>query len=387
MARLLQRKGYSVHYALPKRFSKAIAFQGFCHIPVPNLDKDASYTLRLNDTVYGMIDEFDPCLFLLEVGFWDWALFIYSFERKFAVFDVSVSEDKSAFIPPYYSKIIPNFNIRTFILTEWVWSVKYLKNALSLKSRIRRRKYYKSIITLTRIGKGHNEFLSEFRLSNPRINFLPEILLYPMEFEFPRPLNPSNIYLGPFIDFERNEKKFDWGNFNAEHEIILCSLGSLTKWYPDCVKFYHRLIKAFRSLSGYELILVGGPYASDFRDLPANIHIYENIPQLTVLKKAKIMITHGGMNSVKECIGFGVPMLIYPWSPTSDMNGITARVQYYNLGIRGDIKKDTEQDILTRITKLIRTPLFKSSVVRMQRIFCKYRESEVEKVSLLESFM
>ena len=46
--------------------------------------------------------------------------------------------------------------------------------------------------------------------------------------------------------------------------------------------------------------------------LPKNTLIFPYVPQLEVLKRASLFITHAGANSVNEAIYYGVPMICVP---------------------------------------------------------------------------
>lgn len=71
------------------------------------------------------------------------------------------------------------------------------------------------------------------------------------------------------------------------------------------------------------------------------------------------MIHHGGFNTVKECMQFQVPMLIYALKTKGyDWLGNAARVKWRGLGIVGNIYKDSPKTIRENIEKalLIKMP-------------------------------
>ena len=53
--------------------------------------------------------------------------------------------------------------------------------------------------------------------------------------------------------------------------------------------------------------------------------MFPSVPQLEVLSRAGVFVTHGGMNSVHESLAYGVPMLLVPQG--SDQHLVAARVR------------------------------------------------------------
>ena len=45
--------------------------------------------------------------------------------------------------------------------------------------------------------------------------------------------------------------------------------------------------------------------------------VRQRMPQLDVLRRARLMISHGGFNSIQECARNGVPMIVFPSASTS----------------------------------------------------------------------
>jgi UDP:flavonoid glycosyltransferase YjiC (YdhE family) len=87
------------------------------------------------------------------------------------------------------------------------------------------------------------------------------------------------------------------------------------------------------------------------------------------------MITHGGINSIKECIFLGVPMIILPVSGDQPMNA--ARIEYHGLGIRGNLRKASVERIQALISKIEQNPSYKTRIEAMRQRFLEVESSGV----------
>ena len=82
---------------------------------------------------------------------------------------------------------------------------------------------------------------------------------------------------------------------------------------------------------------------ADLGRLPEGAHAFPWVPQLDVLRHADGCVTHGGINTLDECVLNLVPMLVYCGFET-DMAGNTGRVVHHGIGLAGD--RDRRHDLL-----------------------------------------
>lgn len=66
-------------------------------------------------------------------------------------------------------------------------------------------------------------------------------------------------------------------------------------------------------------------------DIPANFTIRQSVPQLEVLEKADLFISHGGMNSTMEAMNAGVPLVVIPQMYEQELTA--NRVDELGLGV------------------------------------------------------
>ena len=119
---------------------------------------------------------------------------------------------------------------------------------------------------------------------------------------------------------------------------------------------------------------------SDLGPLPERVHAFEWVPQLDVLRRTDAVVTHGGSNTIDECVLAGVPMLIYCGYQT-DMAGNTVRVAHHGLGLAGEAR-DGVREIRGRLDRLLGDGLlgdggFLERVERMRGHYRAYVDGRV----------
>lgn len=222
---------------------------------------------------------------------------------------------------------------------------------------------------------------------------IPTLFLEAPEYDFPHEGQVDGYYVGPMVWRERTDdvddpeamaslQTFMMENAAQKRPLIYCSLG--TTWHSN-VAYLQRVIDAFRRHPAWDLVLVIGrdtPPAA-FHDVPQNVLLCSYVPQLMVLAQADLMLTHGGVGTINECITFDVPMIVYS-TGNMEQHGSAARVVYHGMGLRGDIDSASAETIAARIAQMLATPTFAENVAQMQRIYARY-EAEARAVTLIEA--
>lgn len=157
----------------------------------------------------------------------------------------------------------------------------------------------------------------------PKLNFtytIKEFQIYPDDFE-----NSHYKYVGASIG-NREEKHFDFSKM--KQPIIYISLGTLLN---TSVKFFRKCIEAFQEQSVSVIMSIGNVVKLEqLGKIPDNFFVYPFVPQLEILQKASLFITHGGMNSVNEALFYGTPMLVIPVG--NDQPTVARQIETLHLG-------------------------------------------------------
>ncbi len=215
---------------------------------------------------------------------------------------------------------------------------------------------------------------------------LPVFYLCPQEFEIPGAVQKAGRhYIEASIDLERQEPGhfFPWDRLNPERPLIFCTLGSHCEDYKESEAFFRTVIEAMRQKPDWQLLLaVGNPNVDpgNLQPFPPNVLLVSWAPQLAILERASLMMTHGGLGTIKECIYFGVPMIVFPVDYDQPRNA--ARVVRHGLGVHGKIS-DTSRQIVQLIERVVGDPSFKTRAQAMSTVFRKIEESGIG-VGLIE---
>src|SRR6185295_9966685 len=130
-------------------------------------------------------------------------------------------------------------------------------------------------------------------------------------------------YVGFMPDEERNEafdkpyKAIQRRLKTSKDHVIYCSFGTV-KWEDtEAVElFMRRLFNVVRKKPCLLLVsITATQHKAVHYALPGNVVLLKSAPQLEILSKASLFITHGGLNSIKEAVYACVPMLVYPLNP------------------------------------------------------------------------
>jgi len=120
-------------------------------------------------------------------------------------------------------------------------------------------------------------------------------------------------------------------------------------------------------------------------ELPKNVLIRPKVPQLKILKRADLFITHCGMNSTSEAIKYAVPMVCIPLD--ADQPLVAKRVSDdLSLGIRLNPVKLNVAEIADSIDRVLSDDKYKKNIEELSRVSAKYNGS-VEGARLIIEFL
>jgi MGT family glycosyltransferase len=220
------------------------------------------------------------------------------------------------------------------------------------------------------------------RLADIAVKFLAmrELILCPKELDLPRPdwRNEQEVfYVEPSIELSRGRQDdFPWDKILPDRRLLYCSLGSQSQIIGrDAVlRFLSATATAATRLPGWQLVMATGLLnPEEIPGLPADAVAARWVPQIPILERASLMITHGGLGTIKECIFHGVPVVVFPL--LSDQPENSRRIAHHGLGLFGDFKQASPDEIASLVQQVGENPSFRDNMSRMRQAFRVAEES------------
>ncbi|MBV9092348.1 MAG: glycosyl transferase [Streptosporangiaceae bacterium] len=186
----------------------------------------------------------------------------------------------------------------------------------------------------------------------PELEFIHEgalnLYVYPelADYRRIRPLGPSWHRLDSSVR-STDEAFTGPGSLAAgDGPLIYFSLGSLGS--AD-LQLMRRVISCLAA-TPYRYIVSKGPLHAEI-ELPATMAGAQFVPQTSVIPVCDLVITHGGNNTITECLHFGKPTIVLPlfW----DQHDNAQRMHELGLGIRLDPYRFTDDEMHDALARLL----------------------------------
>lgn len=192
---------------------------------------------------------------------------------------------------------------------------------------------------------------------------LGHITQWPQCLEDPQVTSSARVYFtGPFVDRQGRAKVAFPRERLDGRPLLYASLGTTRK--GDLANF-HSIAEACRGLGMQLVISLGGRHdPAALQGLAGDPVIVGNAPQLELLQRATIVITHAGPNTVLETLLHGRPMLALPI--TLDQPAVAHRLARAGVAEVLSSAKRTPEDIRAAVLKVLHDPSYRRAARRLQ---------------------
>ncbi len=200
-----------------------------------------------------------------------------------------------------------------------------------------------------RHGLGHYDLKRQNASERATLAQLPE------EFDYPRRDKPDWFhYVGALHSTaDRLPVEFPFDRLDGR-PLVYASLGTVQN---RLLPIFRTIAEACSDLPLQLVISLGGgvePYSVG--RLAGDPILVQFAPQLELLKRARIVITHAGMNTAMETIAQGVPLLAIPI--TNDQPAVAARIAWSGCGRVVPLRRVNVQRIADAVRQLLEEPCY-----------------------------
>ena len=155
---------------------------------------------------------------------------------------------------------------------------------------------------------------------------------------------------------------FPWSRLDPRRLLVYASMGTLQ----------NGILQTFRMIAeactGRDLQLVislgGGQDPAMLRDLPGDPVVVGYAPQLDLIRRSALTISHGGLNTALESLAWGVPMVVLP--VTYDQPGVGARIEWSGVGRSIPVGRLTVDRLRDAVRLVLGNPAYRQRARQLQ---------------------
>ena len=171
-------------------------------------------------------------------------------------------------------------------------------------------------------------------------------------------------FVGPSIVSRSDTSIFSF-EVPDDTPLIYISLGTV---FNDKADFYRMCYEAFADIGRTVVLSIGKrTNIAALGTMPRNFIVQEFVPQLELLQRTALFVTHGGMNSVSEALYYGVPLIVIPQS--ADQNLVGQRIEQLGAGKALRRASVTAQELRSTVEDILAESAFQQASARLGKSF------------------
>ena len=160
---------------------------------------------------------------------------------------------------------------------------------------------------------------------------------------------------------------FPWHRLTGE-PLIFASMGTIMNGRADA---FSTIVAGVAEHKGTQLVLSIGDQLdpTQVSPAPSNAIIVSHVPQLELLKRTSVCITHAGLNTVLESLAQGVPQVAIP--VTFEQPGVAARIAAKKTGVTTPFQSLTSDRLSTLLGEVLHNPTYRENARKFQDLISK----------------
>lgn len=174
----------------------------------------------------------------------------------------------------------------------------------------------------------------------------------------------SYKFVGPSVGKRGATPAFPFDQLSGA-PLVFVSLGTIFNEQPE---FFKACFSALGDLPVQVVMAVGEKIdVADLGEVPANFIVRAAVPQLEILQRTALFITHGGMNSTSEGLLYGVPLVVVPQH--GDQFLVAGQVASLGAGVMIPAAQASAEALKGLTMQVLSNPQFKAQAQAIRESF------------------
>lgn len=397
LAKQLRERHYRVVFAGVRSFEQPMSILGYEYANLSAARPDAEPTLfdylphrtafqsavgHFITTFRAVLRSYQPALILFDSLYSAFGTLATDAGIPWALYETDLPREQDPAVPPPHLLLPPSAENLPHIREEW--AIKLRETAV-IREGARRAPdtgfawaawHFPALLTEELQSRLGTRVVYDYDVLYAPVARVPRMVFCPAEFDFAR-ANPAQIsWVGPCIDYERLEPDFPWQALPEGRPIAFCSLGTQSHRHSSALETLQQIIDVFSAREDYFLVVACTSHQKQaLRCSAPRVLVVERAPQLALLRRAKLALTHAGFNSIKECAALGVRMIALPLGLDQPRNA--ALVQQHGLGTALDVQTLTPALLDAAVTEVTSSAAIESACARMKGCFDEWQRQPI----------
>lgn len=133
------------------------------------------------------------------------------------------------------------------------------------------------------------------------------LVLTSAAFDFPAELPDYVRYVGPILDDPTWAEDESWSPPAPDRPLVLVAMSSTFQNHVECMQ---RIADALGSLPVHGIVTTGPAVLPEEIRAPSNVAVVASAPHSAVMRRASLVVTHGGHGTVIKTLAAGLPLVI-----------------------------------------------------------------------------
>ena len=163
-------------------------------------------------------------------------------------------------------------------------------------------------------------------------------------------------HVGSLLDDARAPVPFPFERLDPHRPIVYVSLGTLQTQRPE---IYRTMLDALDQLPVQGVVSLGHWLDERQAAIRSDRHIVVPfVPQTEIVRRASVVVTHAGMNTVIDALAAGTPMVMLPI--TNDQPAVAKRVELAGAGIRVPLRRLRPDRLRDAVRTVLEDPRYRA---------------------------